>query len=150
MREELREYALDDRYSMFLHHLLGTKHDAIEKLTNNSTIGELLVIISYINAAIVTQLPTEYVEEYSRMTLAFGRQYPTILRKAGEEAQTAGRLTFVVPVVEGIDYSKPANIEDYLSPEELDKDFSLRGRSNQMTPESTNSFISKDISKTIQ
>ena len=148
-KADINRLSQDERYSLFLHHLLGSKQELNQRISDQQTVGELLVLLSFLNAALVSQLSSAEVEEFARMTMRFGGIYPGILEKAGLPP-TPDRVAFVVPIIEGLDYSKPPNIEDYLTDEEIRGTISSKGKSEKEANGTTKTFMSKDVSKTIQ
>lgn len=104
-----------------MNHVLVYYADQLRTLVNGKSVGDLMIILAYLNAVLLTQLPMEDVKEYAKMTHEFGSIYPDIL-KASATQPTAKQLALVIPAAEGYDYSPVPKIFDYISREEMDED----------------------------
>ena len=155
MNEKLKGLSKEDRYNLFINHVVGGSAELFEKFSSQKTLGEMLILVAYLNAALVTQLSSAEVQKLADLTMDFGRVYPELVARAGGPTRP-GQVVMVVPLISEIDYSIPPNIEDYLTPEELHSPMdAIRGNnfSNKATPKAeakSNPLLSKDISKTIQ
>ena len=146
--EDLRKIGMSkhERYRMYVNHILVHFSDQLKVLTDGKTLGELMVMMAFLNAALLTQIPKEDLHEYTKLTFDFAQMYPNVLKEAGITIKP-NQLALVVPAAENYDYERPPKLFDYISREEVEmeeEDLENQRKADKFWN------VESNISKTIQ